>query len=305
MQQKLARKVPQMINKPKIKSVKGRSLTPKFFKLTEKKMKIATMRNSMNQGSLFEKRVPRATKQICNPLSKRLGERRTTLSGQKEIGIEASRRTVSTNAWCDIRFQNFYKFSNKNRDQETLVDELFISSDHNVYNAIVEQRSVKEPQIDCSTLDLTSATKRRIRKKKIIETLKFYVRLTNDFYKELRVICLIRGSKVVFLRGLEHLKPIAVIDFDVINPDLIATKEMKKQRKVILVINEARYQIVLQLFGEEDYKKFLNVIRVKKSKHRKQILVDFQNDKNFFKKFYISENEFLKTVNSGDLLLFK
>lgn len=306
VQQKIQRNRPQVINKPKIKATKGRSLTPKFFKLTEKKMKNAFMRNSLNPGSLVKKRLPRATKQISNPLSKRLGERRTTLSSQKEIGTDkGGKRSVSTNAWCDVRFQNFYMFSNKNRNQDNPSDELFISSDCNVYNAVVENRSGKGQEFDCSSLNLTSATKRQVKKNRKIETRKFYLRFTNDFYKELRVVCLIRGSKIVFLRGLEHLKPIAVIDFDIINPDLIASREMKKQLRVNLVINEARYQIVLQLFSNEDYQSFLNEVRRKKAKHKKVLRIDFGNDKNFFKKFYISEDEFLKTVNTGDLLLFK
>lgn len=288
----------------KHKKIQRRALTPETNSKPLSRLKMKQERFTARDNRPLRKMIPRPTKQIINPISQRMETNKPNKSKVK---------LISTNAWCDIRFQNFYKFSNKNRDEQTVLDELFINPNPDFYDTEVDtqwRKGNRNQFVDCSKLDLTSTASKTKKMKPVqinssFSTEKYWVKFTNDFYKGFKLLALVNDKKLVFLRSLNDLKPVIVIDFDIINPDLMASSEMKKNLMLALTIKEARYQILIEFFTENSFKKFLSMIRARKMKHKKRIWIKFSKDKNFFKKFYLNENEFLHTVNSGDLLLFK
>lgn len=100
-------------------------------------------------------------------------------------------------------------------------------------------------------------------------------------------------------------KPLAVIDFFIFKTRIEATREMKKNYTLAIVIDEANYKIKIKSIGKSNYLKLLTSIRIKSAKHDPFIKFNYRADSKFYKNLYIQESDFLANANSGDLLLFK
>lgn len=283
----------------KRKNTGNRSLTPNSF--SDKKNNYIEEEEFLEKSRFFfHKQIPKETKQLINP----------NISSFPLQTPREEKPSVKTNAWNDIRFQNFYKFVNKKRDSQTILDEFFINPELNFFNNELDNNiSYLSDTVDCSTLNLSSAKPKKINlkrdKKKRISTKKFTLNFTDEFHKKVKIFGLVNDKKFVFLGNLANLKPLLVIDFDIINPDLFANSKLKSELKLVISVIEMNYRVLLGFQCERSYIDFLNLFRYNKSNFTENLIVDFKTEKNFLKKNFISEDDFLHTVNSGDLLLFR
>lgn len=188
-----------------------------------------------------------------------------------------------------MRFQNFYKFSNQVRDEQTILDEKFVNppiiyspkkftedsnstqpSETNISDDKIRIKHFpkdssfpkKPPLLPFNGLQRTNMQK----KMKFTTTQLFHTFMLNN-KKWVPTVTLLNNEKLIMLRNKYEYKPLSVIDFSIFKTHIEATREMKKDYIFLIVVDEANYQLKVRVVGNRNYKKLLNYVKIRSSKH--------------------------------------
>jgi hypothetical protein len=91
------------------------------------------------------------------------------------------------------------------------------------------------------------------------------------------------------LRSKYEYKPLAGIDFSIFKTRIEATRDMKKDYVLAIVIDEANYKLNVKVVDKRNYQKLITCVRIRSSKHDPFIKFNYEADSKFFKKLYIRE----------------
>ena len=253
-----------------------------------------------------------ANMQKClSPYPKKMRDRKSKSTNKKK-----STQSISTNAWNDMRFQKFYDFSNKRRDDlQSKIDEVFVNAHSPVYKGV--QNVEEDIGDDCRTTEDYLNLKNSIvfspqKKTNIPKRGDYFVTkmFTMGYWDSNGVnipkcFCLVNDMKAVFLKNLKTWKPILVVDFDLLQPHLICTAADKLKRQFKIRLTD-KFFAVLFFDQTTQLNNYLKLLKARRLKADASYHLDLQkSEKNFFKKLYIREDHFLETANSGDVLLFR
>jgi hypothetical protein len=118
-------------------------------------------------------------------------------------------------------------------------------------------------------------------------------------------VTLLNDKKLIMLKSKYEYKPLAVIDFGIFKTRIEATREMKKDYIIAIVIDDADYRLEIKMIDKRSYQKLITCARIRSSKHDPFLKFNYELEDKFYNKLYIKESDFLSSANSGDLLLFK
>ena len=379
----------ESLRSPKIPTVES---SQQNLLMPDSRISNTSIKDSMGSNEIMAiKTPPKESIMLQNPLSKRLaGSRtRTPNPGRPGRASKAKNQTLRTKlnfnkAWNDIRFQPFYAFSRKIRDERTMLDELFMDCEEpkrrfseditisdpaflGLENDKIENRNTIGPgsrvrsrnpfsrkvtssllesklgeksrnpktaktenfgveelfggkenhrkgeqdqqglQNNAENEDLVQETRLTVNPRtKKISTIKLEASYRdNQTASFIKVYCLIRRKKFVFLRTFKNLKPESVIDFELVKPQLVANAQMRAKKRLRIHISEVNFLIDLIFKNKTDFQMFLGYFRAARNKADPFLVLNPKFDPYFYKKLYVTEDQFLRSANSGDVLLFQ
>lgn len=216
---------------------------------------------------------------------------------KKELKNEIKKRDHSiphVRARVDLRFQKFVK--NKARNSKIIsrnqkLNELFVNCVHNDGSENIEIKKL---------LDETG-----IRKKSYSKTNIFDFTYQDSYGKNKKMIGLANCYKLVLINSIELLVPEIILDFEILNLELFSSHEMEKLFALRLKSSKINFWCTLTFSSDIMYNNFKKFYRNIKNKADPYINFNFDKLGNTLDQLFMNEKDFLKTANSGDLLLFK
>ena len=118
-------------------------------------------------------------------------------------------------------------------------------------------------------------------------------------------VCYFYGPKVVFVKRASSRKPLLVVNYDFVKVKVRATLEDKTNFRLYLTLEQCSDSHLIEFMDKQQYNICLHLLRVRQIKYTPKKSLNISNVPFFNKKMLINPEQFVKTVEACDLLLFK
>lgn len=182
-----------------------------------------------------------------------------------------------------MRFQNFYNFSNTVRDEHSIIEEKFIngsSRSFNRYNDDSDGGSTHSGGLKTISNDFHNLDKQHTTINSPTHTLTtdIYDTQTREDLLWYKTVTLINNHRLVVLKSKYDYKPLSVIDFSLFKTRIESTNAMKNDLVLAIIIEESKFVLEIKFADPKIYKKFINSVRIKSSKHDPFLKFNYEID---------------------------